>query len=112
MLEPMCRRDPGSDRVDCNFSTIGHSNTNLHWPKQLTCIFPDNGHEALAREPAEDFPHSDGSHPTRGFREGNEPCPAKHRRNAGRRAAMSEKLHNSGKLSEEGLSAPRHTCIL
>ena len=103
---------PGSDRVDCNFSTIGHSNTNLHWPKQLTCIFPDNGHEALAREPAEDFPHSDGSHPTCGFREGNEPCPAKHRRNAGRRAAMSEKLHNSGKLSEEGLSAPRHTCIL
>lgn len=77
----------------------------------MTCIFSDNGYEVFVRESAEDFFYSDGSYFIRGFREGNEFCFVKYRRNVGRRAVMSEKLYNSGKLSEEGFSVFRYICI-
>lgn len=52
-----------------------HTNTNLHWRKQLTCIFPDNGYEALAREPAEISPTAMGRTPPVGLRRATSPAP-------------------------------------
>ena len=100
---------PGSNCVDDFFSTSRNSDANLRRPEVGPCIFTDQAHQTLPREPPQDLPNCYRPNSSIRLGERDQACPSQNRRNEVGRTALSQQVKHRRQLGEESFTASSDT---